>query len=408
MADNVVASAGSGGATFATDDISGVHFPRAKLVWGADGTATDASAAAPLPVVQTGALPAGTNAIGKLTANSGVDIGDVDVTSLPALPAGTNNIGDVDVLTLPALPAGTNNIGDVDVLTIAAGDNNIGNVDVVTLPADPLGANADASVAAGAAGSISAKLRRATQGLEDLKTGVVLAAGTNNIGDVDVLSIAAGDNNIGNVDVVTLPALPAGTNNIGDVDVLTLPAIPAGTNNIGDVDVLSIAAGDNNIGNVDVVTLPALVAGTANIGDVDVLTLPAIPTGTNTIGNVGTVPLTSGGCSVSSFLSTAAVQSTAIKASAGQVYSLQFFSLNAAARYVRLYNQTSAPGTGDTANIVWRGMIPGNTAGAGFVAEFPNGIAFSAGIGIRVTAAVADNDGTALAANEIMGNVSYK
>lgn len=30
------------------------------------------------------ALPAGTNGIGKLTANSGVDIGDVDVTSLPA------------------------------------------------------------------------------------------------------------------------------------------------------------------------------------------------------------------------------------------------------------------------------------------------------------------------------------
>ena len=37
-------------------------------------------------------LPAGTNAIGKLAANSGVDIGDVDVTSISA---GTNLIGDV-------------------------------------------------------------------------------------------------------------------------------------------------------------------------------------------------------------------------------------------------------------------------------------------------------------------------
>lgn len=37
-------------------------------------------------------------------------------------------------------------------------------------------------------------------------------------------------------------ALPAGTNNIGDVDVLTLPALAAGTNNIGDVDVLSVPA----------------------------------------------------------------------------------------------------------------------------------------------------------------------
>lgn len=42
------------------------------------------------------ALPAGTNAIGKLAANSGVDIGDVDVTSLPELPAGTKAIGQTD------------------------------------------------------------------------------------------------------------------------------------------------------------------------------------------------------------------------------------------------------------------------------------------------------------------------
>lgn len=45
-------------------------------------------------------------------------------------------------------------------------------------------------------------------------------------------------------------------------------ALPAGTNNIGDVDVLTIAAGDNNIGNVDVVTLPALATGTNTIGRV--------------------------------------------------------------------------------------------------------------------------------------------
>lgn len=35
MADNVTANAGSGGATFATDDIGGVHYPLSKLAWGA-------------------------------------------------------------------------------------------------------------------------------------------------------------------------------------------------------------------------------------------------------------------------------------------------------------------------------------------------------------------------------------
>ena len=74
------------------------------------------------------------------------------------------------------------------------------------------------------------------------------------IGDVDILSIAAGDNNIGNVDIAS--AIPAGGNNIGDVDVLSLPAIPAGGNNIGDVDIASIATNTNSIGKL----------GTANAG----------------------------------------------------------------------------------------------------------------------------------------------
>lgn len=43
-------------------------------------------------------------------------------------------------------------------------------------------------------------------------------------------SLAAGSNNIGDVDVLTLPALPAGSNNIGDIDVLTVPADPFGVN----------------------------------------------------------------------------------------------------------------------------------------------------------------------------------
>lgn len=59
------------------------------------GTATGALRVE-LPTNGTGivGLAAGTNGIGKLTANSGVDIGDVDVTSIAA---GTNLIGDVSL-----------------------------------------------------------------------------------------------------------------------------------------------------------------------------------------------------------------------------------------------------------------------------------------------------------------------
>lgn len=270
MADNVTLNVMTGGSVVAADDISSVLYQRIKLIHGADGINDgDVSTSNGLPV----ALLASTAAIGKLVANSGVDIGDVDITSIAA---GDNNIGNVDIVSVPTDPfgatadaavtagatgsisaklrsisrdlvanivlaAGTNaigklaansgiDIGDVDVTSIAAGDNNIGNVDIVTVPADPFGANADAAVSAGATGSISAKLRSISR---DLVANIVLAAGTNaigklaansgvDIGDVDITSIAAGDNNIGNVDLAS--AIPAGTNTIGkllppDVDV---------------------------------------------------------------------------------------------------------------------------------------------------------------------------------------------
>jgi hypothetical protein len=62
MADNSQAGAAVGiGDVFASDDIGGVKWPRAKLAWGIDGVAVDASATDPIPVVQTGtpALPTG-------------------------------------------------------------------------------------------------------------------------------------------------------------------------------------------------------------------------------------------------------------------------------------------------------------------------------------------------------------
>lgn len=124
MADNAVVNPGVGGITVATDDIGGIHFPRTKMCWGADGSANDTSVANPMPVVQTGALPAGANNIGtvELSATALSALETITVAALTAaLPAGDNNIGNVDIVTLPALPAGTNNIGDVDVLTIAAG-----------------------------------------------------------------------------------------------------------------------------------------------------------------------------------------------------------------------------------------------------------------------------------------------
>ena len=56
MADNVTANPGTGGATFATDEIAGVHFPRSKIVFGTDGAASDVSDSTPLPITAPSAL----------------------------------------------------------------------------------------------------------------------------------------------------------------------------------------------------------------------------------------------------------------------------------------------------------------------------------------------------------------
>lgn len=312
---SVEANPGSGGEVFATDEITGEHYPKTKISWGANGQAndTDISNGKPFPIqlrksdgteIGSAAAPIRFDPTGSTTQ-------PVSGTVTANLAAGTNNIGDVDVITLPSLPAGNNNIGDVDIASLPAlpsGSNNIGSVDVDSLPSitGTVTANLGSPVVtAGSAAGTTGLHSLGTDGTNariiktdssgelqvDVLTLPALPAGNNNIGDVDVASLPAlpaGDNNIGNVDIVSLPALAAGTNNIGDVDVLTLPALPAGNNNIGDVDVASlpaIPAGTNNIGDVDVLTLPAIPAGTNNIGDVDVLTLPAIPAGTNLIGS---------------------------------------------------------------------------------------------------------------------------
>lgn len=83
-----------------------------------------------------------------------------------------------------------------------------------------------------------------------------LAAGNNNIGDVDVASIAAGDNNIGNVDIVTLPSLVAGSAYVGLATVTVGASLPAGTNFVGLATVVvgsALPASSNYIGLATVV-----------------------------------------------------------------------------------------------------------------------------------------------------------
>lgn len=106
-----------------------------------------------------------------------------------------NTIGSSVGIPGSSAPAQVQIVGGTDGTNLRALKTDTGGI--LLLPADPLGANADAVVAAGATGSLSAKLRRVTQGLEDLKTTIVLAAGSAAIGKlaanagVDIGSVGA-------------------------------------------------------------------------------------------------------------------------------------------------------------------------------------------------------------------------
>jgi len=109
-----------------------------------------------------------------------------------------------------------------------------------------LGETTDAIVAAGATGSLSAKLRRVTQGLEDLKTLIVLAAGSAIIGKVGIDQTTPGttDRVTANVDKVAGTAQTGAdwTPLLQKLDVaLSTRALEAGGNLAGILAKLDVA-----------------------------------------------------------------------------------------------------------------------------------------------------------------------
>lgn len=307
MADGVVLNSGSGGSTAATDDcgLAG-HAQIVKLAISTDGSATPITADSNGLEVQ-GAGIAGTPA-GGVVSVQGVASG----TELP-----------VSAASLP-LPSGA---------------------------------------------ATSANQSTANTALSAIQTAVELL--DNTVGGTEL-----------QVDVVA--ALPAGTNNIGDVDILS---IAAGDNNIGNVDIASIAAGDNNIGNVDLAS--------------------AIPAGTNLIGAINIRPETANGLTIFRSIDLDETEEE-VKATAGQVYAVWFSNLATSTRFLKFYNATALNVTVGTTTPVLTLALPGNTSDdISGVFSTAHGIAFGTAITVAATTGVADNDTGAPGANEVLVNVFY-
>ena len=210
---------------------------------GADGDYT------PLQVNATGALYVAVNSSALPTGAATEAKQDVIETTLNSIEGDTSSLAgavsgtEIQVDVVASLPAGSNNIGDVDVLSVipGVGATNLGKaiqsaqgttdtgVPALVVRNDTL---ADLS---GADGDYSPLQVNATGALyttvdsSALPTGAATSAlqtaGNNLLTTIDAdTSALAGAVSGTEVQVDVVASLPAGSNKIGDVDVLSLPA----------------------------------------------------------------------------------------------------------------------------------------------------------------------------------------
>ena len=258
MADNVAVTAGTG-TSIATDQCGSDHYQKIKLADGtADSTAmvavdvgakanalrvapaNDITDATYIGDIKFGeSLPAGTAAIGKLAANSGVDIGDVDVTSLPAITLAAAQ-------TLATVTSITNAV------TVADGGGTLtvdGTVAVTNDDLETLAGTVDTGAVKVAIVSGAGSGGTASDDDADFTAGTT--AGTPAMGVYESSPTSVTDGDLGTVGITAGRRLKTSAT----IDA----ALPAGTNAIG-----KLAANSGvDIGDVDVTSLPAVTIAAA-------------------------------------------------------------------------------------------------------------------------------------------------
>lgn len=97
---------------------------------------------------------------------------------------------------------------------------------------------------------------------------------------------------------------------------------------------------------------------------------------------------------------------TLVKAGAGAVFLIYAVNLNAAIRYMKVYDIAQSPNVGVTQPTLTL-PIPASATGAGFILSPACGFGFSAGLAYALVTGIADSDATAVAASEIIVNLVY-
>ena len=331
MADNVTANAGSGGAVFATDDISSVHYPINKLAAGALNTAT-------LLLAGGGAEA---NALLVTIAN--------DSTGLVSVDDGGGALTVDWAGTAPPIGAGV----EATALRVTLATDSTGQVTIDGTVTANLSAtdNAVLDTFDAVLDLINAKLVTGTV-IGDVNLGATDNAVLDDIA-AQVTTVAAAVSTEMQVDIVG--ALPAGTAAIGKL------AANSGVD-IGDVDVLSIAAGSNLVGDVG-------LSGARTSGGTTMLKNLDVDEGAGDV-----IKNTAGQLYWIHAMNTGAVPNY-----------LKFYNVAGASVTVG----TTVP------DLTFLVPANADSDGAGFFMSLPNGVEFDSAMSMAATLLAADNDSTA-------------
>lgn len=248
MANNFVTNAGSGGATFASDDVGGIHYPYAKLAFGADDTATIVTASAGLPVAQqSGASFVVIGNVADGAADSGA----------PVKVAGTDG---TNVQTLSTTASGHLQIHDGG--NVISVDDGAGTLTVDAPVGTPVFVRLSDGAAAISTLPVSGTFWQATQPVSGT-VAVTNADLTTLAGAVRAEDVASADAHTGIPAMAVRKATPANTSGTdGDYEMLQVSAgrlwasatidaaLPAGTNAIGKLAANDgVDIGDTTINN---------------------------------------------------------------------------------------------------------------------------------------------------------------
>lgn len=289
------------------------------------------------------ALASGTNTIGKLAANSGVDIGDVDVTSVtPGTAAGS----------LGKAEDTAHNSGDTGVAVWGV-RNDFGN-SFSGSDGDYTPFNVDAQ------GRLRTLLYGYDSGAMDHYE-IAVTAGAVNVAQSGTWTVG-------------VATTSGGLGKAEDAGFTT-----------GDVGVMALAVRNNN------------AATTLTSADADYSPIAVDAAGVQFVKSpYRPTPY--------KLNSAATTNATSVSATANTLLLGYYISnTNSSVRYVKFYNKASAPTVGtDTPVLVL--AIPGS--GAANV-SFPAGVNFSTGLAFATTTGAADSDTGAVALNEIIVNLVY-